>query len=139
MIKNKHAGFTLLELLVVVMILGVLVSIVAPRYFSQVAKSEVQAARAQIDLLEKAVEAYRLDVGSPPSTADGLNALYQRPSSAKQWRGPYLKKSLPVDPWGNNYSYRNPGQNSDFEIVSYGKDGQPGGDGDNADISSETL
>ena len=137
--RSQQNGFTLLELLVVIAILGVLVSIVAPRFFGQISKSEVQAVRTQIDSLEKAVDAYRLDMGSLPSTADGLNALIQRPTNAKQWRGPYLKRALPADPWGNAYVYRVPGKKSDYEILSYGKDGQPGGDGDNADISNETL
>lgn len=123
----------------VVMIIGILVGLVAPRFFSQVGKSEVQAARAQIDSLEKALETYRLDVGSLPSLSDGLNALVQKPSNAKQWRGPYLKKGVPMDPWGNPYVYRVPGKTFEFAILSYGKDGQPGGEGDNADLSSESL
>jgi general secretion pathway protein G len=132
-------GFTLLELLVVVMIIGVLVGLVAPRFFSQVGKSEVQVARAQIDSLEKAIETYRLDAGALPSLSDGLNALVERPVGAKQWRGPYLRKGIPLDPWGNRYLYRVPGKTFEFAIVSLGKDGQPGGEGDNADLSSESF
>jgi general secretion pathway protein G len=139
--KQSISGFTLLELLVVVMILGILVGLVGPRYFSHVGKSEVQVARAQIDSLEKALEAYRLDMGSLPSASDGLEALVIRPgtSSAKKWRGPYLRKGIPPDPWGNAYVYRTPGPKFEFEIVSLGKDGKTGGEGDNADLSSDNL
>jgi general secretion pathway protein G len=140
--RTKHfRGFTLLELLVVVMILGILVGLVGPRYFSHVGKSEVQVARAQIDSIEKALEAYRLDMGSLPSSSDGLEALITKPTAAtsKNWRGPYLRKSIPLDPWGNAYVYKNPGRKFDFEIISLGKDGKSGGDGDNADLSSDNL
>jgi general secretion pathway protein G len=138
---SSCAGFTLLELLVVVMILGVLVGLVGPRYFSHVGKSEVQVARAQIDSIEKALEAYRLDMGGLPSTSEGLEALVTKPTSsnAKKWRGPYLRKAIPPDPWGNAYIYRTPGTKFEFEIISLGKDGKSGGDGDNADLSSDNL
>jgi general secretion pathway protein G len=134
-------GFTLLELLVVVMILGILVGLVGPRYFSHVGKSEIQVARAQIDSLEKALEAYRLDMGALPSSAEGLEALVTKPGTAraKNWRGPYLRKGIPADPWGNPYVYRSPGPKYEFEIISLGKDGKSGGDGDNADLSSDNL
>ena len=129
-------GFTLLELLVVVAIIGVLVSYVGPQYFGQVAKSEINAARAQIDALEKALEQYRLDVGVYPSTEAGLNALLQRPGNEPKWNGPYLRKSLPLDPWGRPYLYRKPGAAGDYDVISYGKDGQPGGTGENADLAN---
>jgi general secretion pathway protein G len=140
--KSKIAeGFTLLELLVVVMILGILVGLVGPKYFSHVGKSEIQVARAQIDSLEKALEAYRLDMGSLPSSTDGLESLVAKPSStnSKNWRGPYLRRAIPLDPWGNAYIYRSPGAKFEFEIISLGKDGKSGGDGDNADLSSDNL
>lgn len=129
-------GFTLLELLVVVVIIGLLAGYVGPRYFEQVGKSEVSVARAQIDAFDKALEHYRLDTGRFPSSDQGLAALNLAPAGEVRWRGPYLKKDLPLDPWGNAYQYRQPGTRSDFEIISYGRDGKPGGTGDDADLSS---
>ena len=129
-------GFTLLELLVVMVIIGLLASYVAPRYFDQIGKSEVKATRAQLDALDKALAAYRLDTGHYPTTEQGLQALVQRPQSEPKWAGPYLAKSLPPDPWGRPYVYRLPGDaGHDFELMSLGKDGQLGGTGDSIDIS----
>ena len=130
------AGFTLLELLVVVVIIGLLAGFVAPRYFGQVGKSEVNVAKAQIDALEKALDQYRLDIGSYPSNELGLKALVERPASEPKWAGPYLRKAVPLDPWGKPYVYQVPGEKGDFDLVSYGKDGQPGGTGEAADISN---
>ena len=132
---RRSKGFTLLELLVVMVIIGLLVGYVGPRYFSQIGKSEVKAARAQIDALEKAVEQYRLDTGKFPTNEQGLNVLFVRPSSEPRWQGPYLKKAPPLDPWGNPYVYRTLGAEGDFEIISLGKDGAPGGEGEAADIT----
>jgi len=129
-------GFTLLELLVVIVIIGLLVGYVAPRYFSQVGKSEVQVTRAQIDAFEKALDQYRLDVRRFPSTQQGLEALVTRPANEANWNGPYLKKAVPLDPWGKPYVYRAPGEKAEFDLLSYGKDGQPGGSGENADITN---
>ncbi len=131
-------GFTLLELLVVIVIIGLLAAYVGPKYFSQLGKSEVTVARAQIEAFGKSLDTYRLDVGRYPSAEEGLNALMAAPPGAgARWNGPYLKKGVPLDPWGNAYQYRAPGGNADYEIVSLGRDGQPGGTGDNADISSQ--
>ena len=132
---KAHAGFTLLELLVVMVIIGLLVGYVGPRYFAQIGKTEVKAARVQIDAFEKAIEQYRIDMGKFPSTEQGLSVLFVRPASEPRWQGPYLKMMPPADPWGNPYQYRTPGTNGDFEIISLGKDGAPGGEGDAADIS----
>ena len=129
-------GFTLLELLVVVVIIGLLASYVAPKYFSQVGKSEVQVAKAQIDAFEKALDQYRLDLRRYPTTEQGLKALVEKPTTEPQWNGPYLRKAVPLDPWGRPYVYKAPGAKSEFELVSYGKDGQPGGTGENADIAN---
>jgi len=129
-------GFTLLELLVVIAIIGLLVSYVAPRYFSQVGKSEVAVAKAQIDALGKALDQFRLDVGQYPSTEAGLAALVTRPPNLPKWNGPYLARSAPADPWGRAYQYKAPGERGDFDLVSYGKDGLPGGTGENADIAN---
>jgi general secretion pathway protein G len=136
---RRFAGFTLLELLVVIVIIGLLAGYVAPRYFSQVGKSEVQVARAQIESLEKALDQYRLDNRSYPSAEQGLEALVNRPANAPNWGGPYLKKAVPSDPWGRAYVYRVPGQRSDIEVVSLGRDGKAGGNGEDADIGVAAL
>lgn len=133
---KRTEGFTLLELLVVMVIIGLLAGYVAPRYFAQVGKSEVKIARAQIDAFEKALEAYRLDVGRYPTTDQGLAALMQQPAGLTKWQGPYLKKAVPTDPWGNAYLYKQPGEHGDFDIVSYGRDGKFGGQGEDADIGN---
>ncbi len=132
----RNGGFTLLELLVVMVIIGLLAGYVGPKYFSQIGKSEVKAARAQIDALGKALDQFRLDTGHYPTTEAGLNALVARPSNEPKWDGPYLTKALPADPWGNAYVYKNPGEHGDYDLLSYGKDGQPGGTGDAADVTN---
>jgi general secretion pathway protein G len=137
MTRRSGRGFTLLELLVVIVIIGLLAGFVAPRYFSQIGKSEVQVARAQIDSLDKALDQYRLDTRRYPTAEQGLKALIERPSSEPQWNGPYLRKAVPLDPWGRPYIYRVPGTKGEYELLSYGKDGQPGGSGENADIGGD--
>lgn len=134
--RTNSAGFTLLELLVVMVIIGLLAGYVAPRYFSQVGKSEVKVARAQIDAFEKSLEAYRLDIGKYPTTEQGLGALMTQPAGLTKWSGPYLKKSVPPDPWSKPYLYKQPGDHGDYDILSYGRDGKPGGQGDDADIGN---
>jgi general secretion pathway protein G len=133
---QPQKGFTLLELLVVMVIIGLLAGYVAPKYFSQVGKSEVKAAQAQIDSIEKALDQYRLDIGRYPATEQGLDALTARPASEVKWQGPYLKKTAPPDPWGRPYIYKYPGERAEFDLYSYGKDGQPGGTGESADITN---
>jgi len=131
-------GFTLLELLVVIVIIGLLAAYVGPKYFAQLGKSEVTVAKAQIEAFEKSLDTYRLDVGRYPTTEEGLGALLVAPPAAgTRWNGPYLKKAVPLDPWGHAYQYRAPGSKGEYDIVSMGKDGQPGGSGDNADISAQ--
>jgi len=129
-------GFTLLELLVVIVIIGLLAAYVAPRYFSQVGKSEVQVTKAQIEALDKALDVYRLDNRRYPSTEQGLKALVEKPANEPNWKGPYLKKAIPIDPWGNAFIYRQPGKQRDFDLMSYGRDGKPGGSGEDADITN---
>lgn len=134
--NGRQRGFTLLELLVVMVIIGMLAAYVGPRFFSQIGKSEVKAARAQIDALEKALDQYRLDTGRYPSTEQGLASLMTQPAGVGKWSGPYLKKAVPMDPWGNAYVYRMPGEHGEFDLLSYGKDGQPGGTGEAEDIGN---
>lgn len=131
---RRSAGFTLLELLVVVAIIGMLAALVGPRVFGHVAKSEVTTAKAQIEAFSHALDAYRIDVGSYPETAVGLQALRVAPADQKRWNGPYLLKDIPNDPWGHPYQYRKPGTHGEYEILSLGRDGAPGGTGDDADI-----
>ena len=133
---KRAKGFTLLELLVVVAIIGLLAGYVAPRYFGQVGRSEVNAAKAQIDAIEKALDQYRLDTGTYPTNELGLNALVQRPPNEPKWNGPYLRKAVPLDPWGKPYLYKMPGEKGDYDLTSLGKDGQPGGTGENADLTN---
>jgi general secretion pathway protein G len=130
-------GFTLLELLVVMVIIGLLAGFVAPRYFAQVGRSQVKVAKAQIDALDKALDQFRLDVGRYPSSEEGLQALVAQPSGEEKWAGPYLKKGVPMDPWGRPYVYQTPGTHGgDFDLLSYGKDGRPGGTGEDADLGN---
>lgn len=134
--RSVTGGFTLLELLVVMVIIGLLAGYVAPKFFAQIGKSEVKVARAQIDGLEKALDQYRLDVGHYPSTEQGLKALNEPPANETKWAGPYLKKAVPSDPWANPYVYKQPGDHGEYDLLSYGKDGQPGGTGEAEDITS---
>ena len=132
----RQQGFTLLELLVVMVIIGLLAGYVGPKYFAQIGKSEIKATRAQIDALEKALDQYRLDVGRYPNTEQGLNALMKQPAGESRWQGPYLRKDVPLDPWGTAYQYRQPGEHGEFDLFSFGKDGKAGGDGEAADITN---
>jgi general secretion pathway protein G len=128
-------GFSLIELLVVIIILGLIAGLVGPRLFGRVGQSKQATTRAQIELLGAALDQYRLDIGMYPATAVGLPALVQNPNVAN-WNGPYLKKSaVPQDPWGKPYQYKCcPGEHGDYDLWSLGADGAPGGDGENADI-----
>ena len=134
--RQPVAGFTLLELLVVMVIIGLLASYVGPKYFLQIGKSEIKAARAQIDGFEKALEQYRIDTGRFPSTEQGLQALFVKPGNEAKWGGPYLKKAPPSDAWGQPYQYKSPGEHGEFDLFSYGKDGRAGGSGEGADITN---
>jgi len=133
--KPDQRGFTLLELLVVILIIGLLTGVVGPRFLGQISKSEVTTAKAQLDALDKAVQAYRMDTGRYPSTGQGLKALVEVPTDEPRWRGPYLQGQVPNDPWGMPYQYRSPASNGrEYELLSWGKDRAPGGTGDDADL-----
>lgn len=133
---SRERGFTLLELLVVMVIIGLLAGYVGPRYFAQIGKSEVKVARAQIDALEKSLDQFRLDTGHYPTSEQGLAVLVTRPANEPRWDGPYLKKGVPADPWSRPYIYRSPGTHGEYDLLSYGKDGQLGGTGEAADITN---
>lgn len=133
---RRAGGFTLLELLVVMVIIGVLAGFVAPRYFSQIGKSQAKAARAQIVALEQALDQFRIDTGRYPTTEEGLAALMEAPGGVTDWGGPYMKKAVPADPWGRPFVYQNPGTHSEIDLLSYGKDGRVGGSGEDADITN---
>ncbi|MFC5473628.1 type II secretion system major pseudopilin GspG [Paraherbaspirillum soli] len=134
--SNRHTGFTLLELLVVIVIIGLLAGIVTPRYFEQLGKSNTKIARAQIDSIGKALDQYRLDIGRYPTTEQGLQALSIKPNNEEKWQGPYLQKAVPSDPWSRDYLYKSPGDHDEYDLSSLGADGQVGGTGENADVGS---
>jgi len=133
---KKQDGFTLIELIVVVIIIGLLAGLVVPQFIRQEEKATAKTAKAQIELFGTALDTFRLDVGRYPSSQEGLQALNQRPGGVDRWDGPYLKKALPLDPWGHAYIYKNPGDHGPYDIISYGADGVPGGEGTNQDVTS---
>lgn len=133
--RQESRGFTLLELLVVIVIIGLLSGLVVPRYFDTVGKSKAKIAKAQMTSLEQALDQYRLDVGSYPAPEQGLNALVTQPTGVTKWQGPYLKKDVPKDPWDQPYIYKLSATQKDVDIVSLGSDGQPGGSGEAKDIA----
>jgi len=124
-----------MELLIVMVILGLIASLVGPKLFGKLGKAQHKAAKTQIEMLMTALDAFRLDVGRYPTQQEGLTALFANPG-AEKWDGPYLKKAVPDDPWGNPYQYRIPGEHGEVDIFSYGQDNQPGGEKENADVSS---
>lgn len=134
---HKQGGFTLVELLVVLAILALLAGLVGPQVLKQLDGAKTKTAGVQIKDLESSLEIYKLEVGRYPNSDEGLQALIEKPAGSTGWNGPYLKaKAVPNDPWEREYAYKYPGENGDFDIISYGEDGQPGGEGDNADITN---
>ncbi len=133
--QSDHRGFTLIELMVVMVIIGLLAALVAPRLFPKLGKGKQAAAKAQIELLGQALDQYRLDTGSYPSTQEGLNALMTNPGQ-ENWDGPYLKKNLPLDPWGRPYNYQCPGTHGEYDLYSLGRDNKPGGEGEDQDVTN---
>jgi general secretion pathway protein G len=135
--RSRQAGFTLIEMMVVMVIIGLLMALVGPRFIRQEEKAKVRAARAQIELMGTALDTFRLDVGRYPSTQEGLVVLRQRAFGIDRWDGPYLKRDIPVDPWDRPYYYRSPGEGGrDYDLFSLGADGAPGGQGDGRDVTS---
>lgn len=135
--RKNNSGFTLLELLIVVVIIGLLAGIVGPKLFKNINKSEVTTAKAQVDTFVKALDNFNIDTGRYPTTEEGLSALLNDPNNLQGWNGPYLKKSIPNDPWSTQYQYAAPGQhNDDYDVFSFGKDKKSGGEKDNTDIGN---
>jgi general secretion pathway protein G len=136
--RNGEAGITLLELLVVMVIIALFATLVGTRLWRNVATAKATTAKAQIETFENAIEQFRLDAGRLPTQEEGLQSLRLRPPSLDEskWKGPYLQKEIPADPWGNAYVYRMPGQHGDYDILSYGRDGREGGEGEDADVVS---
>ena len=138
--RGRRAGFTLIEILVVIVVIAILATLVAPNVFQHVSTAKTSTAKSQIEMLSTALDAYRLDNGQYPSTQQGLAALYARPTidPPPTWRGPYLRKDVPLDPWNEPYVFTSPGDvnPTGFDLLSYGADKKPGGDGENADVLS---
>jgi general secretion pathway protein G len=135
--RGGEAGFTLVEILVVITIIGLIMALVGPRVLNYLAESKVKAARIQVESFASSLDLFYLDAGRYPTTSEGLGALAQRPGAIDSWNGPYLRTgAVPNDPWGHPYVYRSPGEHGPYDIVSYGADGQQGGNGTAADIES---
>jgi general secretion pathway protein G len=134
--KRRENGFTLIEILVVIIIIGLLAALVGPRLFGKVSTAKLGAAKAQIELFGTALDTFRLDVGKYPTTEEGLKALREKPSGVEGWNGPYLPKEIPLDPWKRPYIYKSPGEHGDYDLISHGLDGAEGGEGENQDVVS---
>lgn len=133
---KRHSGFTLIEIIIVVIIMSLIAALVVPRLFKKVEKSKQQIAKTQIIMIENAVKMFKLDTGRYPSSDEGLKALLSKPDKTNNWDGPYLEKGLPKDPWGGQYLYTYPGKNYVFEIISLGADGKEGGEGEDKDVNN---
>ncbi len=133
---RRQAGFTLMELLLVLVIVGLLAAVVGPTLYQRIKPAKETAVREQIENFGTALDSFLVDMGRYPSTQEGLKALRAKTDGSEKWNGPYLKKEIPNDPWGSSYAYRAPGRSGGYEIVSFGADGREGGEGENADITS---
>lgn len=137
--RRAERGFTLVEILVVITIIGLIMALVGPRVINYLGEAKVKAAKIQIESFSSALDLYYLDAGRYPSSSEGLAALAQRPGGSNTWNGPYVKGGfVPNDPWGKPYVYRSPGEHGAYDILSYGSDGQEGGTGTASDIASWT-
>ena len=134
--ERREEGFTLVEILIVVIIIGLLAALVGPKLFGKVSSAKLKATKAQIELFGTALDAFRLDVGRYPTGDEGLKVLREKPSGVDGWQGPYLPKEIPLDPWGRPYIYISPGEHGEYDLISYGLDGVVGGDGENQDVVS---
>lgn len=134
-LRRDQRGFSLIELMIVMVILGLLASLVGPAMFKKLGSAKQKTAKTQIEMLMTSLDSYRLDVGAYPSNQDGLDALVQNPGDEK-WDGPYLQKGLPTDPWDNPYQYQNPGEHGEIDVYSWGADNREGGEKEDADVGS---
>ncbi len=134
--RRRQRGFTLIELMIVIVIIGLLAGLVGPRLFGYLTQAKQKSAKAQIELFGTALDAFRLDVGRYPTTEEGLKALREKPAGLEAWKGPYLQKEIPMDPWGRPYLYKSPGDHGEYDLFSYGLDGVEGGEGENEDVVS---
>jgi len=135
--RKRERGFSLIELIIVLVILGLLAAVVGPKVYDKLARGKAEIAKIQIKEIEAALQLFSFEIGRYPNSNEGLEALIRNPGNMESWKGPYLNKAeLPNDPWGKPYVYRCPGQHGDYDLFSYGPDGVEGGDGENADIVS---
>jgi general secretion pathway protein G len=135
-IRLGERGFTLIEIMIVVIIIGLLAALVGPKLFGKLSMAKQKSAKMQIELFGTALDAFRLDTGRYPTTEEGLKALREKPSGVERWQGTYLPKEIPLDPWGKSYVYKSPGEHGDYDLISYGLDGVEGGEGENEDVVS---
>jgi general secretion pathway protein G len=134
--RRGESGFTLVEILVVIIIIGLLAALVGPKLFGKVSEAKLKATKAQIELFGTALDAFRLDTGRYPTAEEGLKVLREKPSGVEGWEGPYLPKEIPSDPWKRPYVYKSPGEHGEYDLISYGLDGVEGGEGENQDVVS---
>ena len=134
--RTRQGGFTLVEILIVVFIIGLLAALVGPQLFKRVGGAKQKMARTQIEVLGTALDTYRLDIGQYPTSEQGLAALVIQPGDVSAWDGPYLRKDVPKDPWGNDYIYNSPGEHGEYDLLSLGADRAEGGEGENGDVVS---
>ena len=133
-VRQRHAGFTLIEILVVLAIIGLIAAVAAPQVFNRLGGAKTDSTRVQIEALSTSIDLYRLEVGKVPTS---LEDLVSKPSGVDRWNGPYLRKPVvPKDPWGNEFSYKAPGEHSQYDLYSYGRDGSQGGEGEDRDINN---